>query len=255
MYQQWDEDKDGMLSYSEMCATLKHFELNLTNEETFDLMMVLDRNHDGYIDKTEFDATFGVEWRNIMGAAEWLDSAIEKIAAQLLEKNDNSLKKAFQKHSKTKKRRMNLEEFKQMLVEQSTGVEYTHAEVRAIFNYIDVRDQEYITQRLFCKAFARKKNESKDTLIMQRILEIIGQYQGELRKEFQTIDVERSGTVTVEEFKAVLSAVNQYLPNNLSPMELSKLFASLDVDSYGFVLYEEFFSACLARGQTEASGS
>jgi len=256
-FSKWDTDKDGALSYIELNnALLLECHLNLTADQITNFMIMVDRDHDGYISPQDFHRCFDREWLNVVGAAKWLNEARQNISQKLSNiEFEGGLRTCFRKYNTTKNGKMSIQEFKFLAKDLLSDLEFSDEDLEAIFGYLDVDDSKHITVKQFRRAFGPTKKPKRKTppgvadenaIIMQQVIDVMSQYRLELQKEFRAIDVERSGTVTVEEFKAVISATNQQLDKKLSTHQLSHLFEQLDVDSYGFVLYEEFLSACEA---------
>eukprot|EP01025_Chloroclados_australasicus_P050992 TRINITY_DN592_c0_g1_i5.p1 TRINITY_DN592_c0_g1~~TRINITY_DN592_c0_g1_i5.p1 ORF type:complete len:345 (+),score=62.85 TRINITY_DN592_c0_g1_i5:148-1035(+) len=68
-----------------------------------------------------------------------------------------------------------------------------------------------------------------------------------LKSIFQTIDTDKSGTITVEELREALRSKGQNIPDN----ELAGIMQNIDVDSNGVIDYEEFLAATLNISKLE----
>ena len=64
-----------------------------------------------------------------------------------------------------------------------------------------------------------------------------------LRRLFAIMDKDKSGTISVDEFKDAIHQVNNRLSNPLSDLQITNLHRAIDQDGDGEIKYDEFFDA------------
>eukprot|EP00210_Caulerpa_lentillifera_P006070 g5799.t2 len=62
-----------------------------------------------------------------------------------------------------------------------------------------------------------------------------------MKKMFQNIDTDHSGTITIDEFKQMLKTKGSFIPDS----ELNKILSAVDIDGNGVIDYEEFLAATM----------
>jgi len=245
------------LSYAEVHKFLSNdCNFGLSNDQATDFTLLLDKDCDGHISLPEFHGNLDKEWKNVVGAAEWLNEARERIS-QAVTRFDIGLRATFKHFNKSGSGKMDIVEFTNMVSELQLS-DFSVDDAEAVFGYLDTDDLKYISSKQFKRAFGEQQpKENKDIesgVIMQQVIKILSEYHLELHKEFRAIDVEGSGTVTVGEFKAVITAANDYLEQKLSETQLTTLFSQLaDAEGDGFVLYREFLEECESASRNPVS--
>eukprot|EP01006_Ploeotia_vitrea_P016760 TRINITY_DN47624_c0_g1_i1.p2 TRINITY_DN47624_c0_g1~~TRINITY_DN47624_c0_g1_i1.p2 ORF type:complete len:417 (+),score=48.48 TRINITY_DN47624_c0_g1_i1:1610-2860(+) len=121
------------------------------------------------------------------------------------------------------------------------------AELVKLAGVIDVNNDGRINFMEFCRAFYRRNNDSAVQSLLQQLLGTLYEHRVELRRAFQFFDTDHDGTVTADELRAGLGALNTFLTRSgfppLTDVQIATITAHVDRNADGAVDYEEFLDA------------
>eukprot|EP01102_Stenamoeba_stenopodia_P011791 TRINITY_DN3644_c0_g1_i3.p1 TRINITY_DN3644_c0_g1~~TRINITY_DN3644_c0_g1_i3.p1 ORF type:complete len:676 (-),score=185.28 TRINITY_DN3644_c0_g1_i3:164-2191(-) len=257
-FNECDTNHDGKLSYEELLAWLKKYEMDLTEHQGYELMRYLDKNKTGYIDLKEFVARLQDEYVHVQQEATGdtqegtlLREAYEYVSQRLHRKSENgrdSIRTVFKKAFKAKKpHTLTHREFSRLL-KSEFGHHFHKKQRLQIAEFLDNDHDGFICWSEFKSVFrsSSKKedlNQWADALV-ERICSFFYHNSVELRYAFQAIDTNNSGKIDINEFKTALEALNVIVDgNSISESQIKKLFSAIDNDEDGTIDYQEFLQS------------
>lgn len=95
-----------------------------------------------------------------------------------------------------------------------------------------------VVERL--KGFTAMNHLKKEALKVMAVNLPKDEIQG-MKKMFQSIDTDNSGTITIDEFRTMLKQKDAFIPET----ELNSILSAVDIDGNGVIDYEEFLAATM----------
>jgi len=258
MFEEYDINKDKKISYEEFWKGISKTNLGekLTEAQCYDLMSSIDKDHNGYIDYTEFSAHFGPKFNRFQQASPWLKTTIAEIAKKLLAKHKN-IKQSFLIFDGDKDNRITYAEFSKILKRDLEGDSFTQEQRQEIFKYVDENGSGSISYKEFKTAFEGSNAEkfsklqnfeiSAKNMIMYHICSAIRKSRTELFSIWNELDTSKEHHITKKEFIAAIQAVNVHLKNDpnlqrhaLAEEQTQKLYVVIDTRNQGYIDYVHF---------------
>lgn len=252
LFQKFDKYADGKLSYDEFISGLLELNLELPTDDLYFLMQQVDKDHSGAIDKHEFlsafQKTFSALKKTTLEQRNWLQKTVTSISQLLSQKRKQLEIIALFK----RKKQLPLDQFYTYLEKES--LKFTKEEKKILDAYIQgnfkAEEQEEdvslkgITKKDLSSLFGvvhTNEEEWKQDLI-NKICERLFRSRVQLYRAFQEMDLDDSGTIDFDEFKAGLEAMDILFDSPLSDSHILELFHELDKNGDGVISLEEFLA-------------
>ena len=79
--------------------------------------------------------------------------------------------------------------------------------------------------------------------VIQMVANILFQHRVQLRSAFRMFDMENTGEISGDEFRAAVMVINPLLPQSISELQISSLRRALEHPETGQIHYKEFLEA------------
>ncbi|RHY92646.1 hypothetical protein DYB35_002342 [Aphanomyces astaci] len=119
-----------------------------------------------------------------------------------------------------------------------------------IMGAVDLDGGDTIDYKEFLAAFAVKDASEQAALdkgamtwqqsVLQQVSNMFYQHRIHIRAAFRLFDVDNSGTISTDEFRAGISTFNAIMDSPLTDEQIEALLAHLDADGDGIISYKEF---------------
>jgi len=238
-----DKDGNGSIDYDEFIDIMKDYQIGLSNEQIYDLMRSIDTDKSGTIEYSEFMDRFKVQFNAtlIEGDKEVLQGSIREISSIIFSQH-KEIKNVFKAFDVDGDGSVNYDEFSKG-IEQVLGItKFKSGDTKKLAAYIDKNKTGRISFRDFQDAFKVVDNKSNawGAGVLQTVLVVIYRSRVQLKTMFRLIDVEDSGVLSVEDFKAGMLNMNECIGHPLSITQIEDLAQILNKD--GKVDYEAFLN-------------
>jgi len=269
-YQMFDANSDGCVEYDEFVAALSRLDAGLSDQQTYELMRSIDVNNDGHIDFKEFVERFEVIFQSMgeekdgdgrtvlrrrtssQGRSQpldwkrmdaWTAQKLKDISAKIFSAH-SSLKGAFAHFDANDEGGFGAAEFRRGL--EGIHIHLSEDEARKLFAVVDSNSSGRINVVEFEEAFHVNDNDPRSDQwkqgVVQHIANVLYQHRIHIRAAFRIFDVDGSGTITGNEFRSGMQAVNALLDKPLTEDQIEELRVTLDRDGDGVINYKEFFA-------------
>ena len=266
IFKEADASGNGELNYEEFVNVIKKLNLKLNDKQIFDLMMKVDKNHDGSIQYSEFLAEFQISARDKQ----------ENVAAnQLISELVKKIHKKYKRYTLKKAVRVLFKEIdsdgsgtltNEEFIAGLTAIlrlDYTKKQFKALIAFFDANASGKINYSEFKRAllpfeenetiqsagqqlldyfFANSLSVCRPSSSTSEVYTYLYLFFYQFKSFFRRLDVDNSGYIDREEFINGLTVINESFENPLSQKEISSLFDFLDSDNSGKLDYNEFTS-------------
>ena len=180
---------------------------------------------------------------------EWVKRKLHEIG-ELIFRKEHRLDLAFSKYDANGSGSIDREEFRSAL--RDLGVHLEEEDVLRIFATIDHADSNEISYLEFVSAFTIDDlglhNRTHDRgnwqdAVIQMVANILFQHRVQLRSAFRMFDMENTGEISGDEFRAAVMVINPLLPQSISELQISSLRRALEHPETGQIHYKEFLEA------------
>lgn len=219
-------------------------------------MGAIDKDHNGYIDYSEFKSHFGPKFDRFQKASPWLKETIATLAKKLIQKHKN-IKQSFMIFDADRDNRITYAEFSKILKRDLDGDSYTSEQRQEIFKYVDENASGAISYKEFKTAFegsnaekfAKRQNLELSTknMIMYHICTAVRRSRTQLYNLWSELDISKEHHVTKNEFVNALKAVNTHILNDpnlhrhaIADEQILKLYVIMDPKNHGYINYAQF---------------
>jgi Ca2+-binding EF-hand superfamily protein len=258
MFEEYDINKDKKISYDEFWKGISQTDFGdkITEAQCYELMGIIDKDHNGYIDYEEFKHYFGPKFDRFEKASPWLKTTIAELAKKLVQKHKN-IKQSFLIFDADRDNRITYNEFSNILKRDLDGESFTSEQRQEIFRYVDENNSKSISYKEFKTAFEGSNAEkfskrqnfeiSAKNMIMYHICTAVRKSRTQLTNIWSELDTSKEHHVTKNEFLNALKAVNVHLKNDpdlhkvtIADEQMQKLYIIIDTKNQGYINYLHF---------------
>jgi Ca2+-binding EF-hand superfamily protein len=258
VFDEFDENGDGVLSRSEFGRALRKLDLDVTKSETSQLMRRFDRDDKGVVSVKDFmvfvlgpDAGKGGDDSSVASSEAIPLTIIEltrKLRGILKNRKRGDIDRVFDEFDENGDGVLSQSEFGRALVK--LGLENASAEVDLdkLFNLFDCDDKGVISVKDFMRFVLGSKNNIVDlTRKLRRILK--SRKRGDLDRVFEEFDRNGDGMLEKREFSRAL----RKLDLDVDDTETDQLMRRFDKEGKGVVSVQDFLFFVLQTGSEEVS--
>lgn len=241
MFEVFDANQDGFISFFECMDTLKKLELGLTDHQIYEFMRDVDTDMDNRISLVEFTNRFQVVYasRNTSTDA-WARETVQNIGKRIFSAGA-SKEEVFRRFDTNNDGMLSYAEWNTAIT--ALGYKLTAAEQARLLKFLDSDESNGIDYGEFERAFSvvdTKNGARWQQHVIQQVHNFLYQNRHQLRRVFNMFDTRNTGSINASEFKMGLNSLNLLSNNQLSDLEVDALMDALDTDKDGMISYSEF---------------